>query len=296
MAAYYGKKDRYDELCEWYDGYRFGNSEIFNPWSVINYFRNDCRPGAYWQSTGSNEIIREVLTEAGPSIYERLQGLLQGRSFLSYIDTDVIYPEIRNNPSSVYSFLLVAGYLKVVREEDFLADGSMCEVCIPNKEIRIVYKKEILDQLSGIIPQGVSISIQEALYQGDSEGLKSGLRELLLQSASFHDTVGENFYQGLMLGLGAMMDSRYLVRSNRESGEGRFDIQLMPTTSASPGILIELKAAGKDDQTDLHALAEEAVRQIHDRKYDTELKAGGIQTVFKFGVAFRGKEVEVVTE
>lgn len=296
MAAYYGKKDRYDELCEWYDGYRFGNSEIFNPWSVINYFRNDCRPGAYWQSTGSNEIIREVLTEAGPSIYERLQSLLQGRSFLSYIDTDVIYPEIRNNPSSVYSFLLVAGYLKVVREEDFLADGSMCEVCIPNKEIRIVYKKEILDQLSGIIPQGVSISIQEALYQGDSEGLKSGLRELLLQSASFHDTVGENFYQGLMLGLGAMMDSRYLVRSNRESGYGRFDIQLMPTTSASPGILIELKAAGKDDQTDLHALAEEAVRQIHDRKYDTELKAGGIQTVFKFGVAFRGKEVEVVTE
>lgn len=295
MAAYYGAADRYEEMCAWYDGYRFGGKEIFNPWSVINYFRNDCRPGAYWQSTGSNEIIGEVLTQAGPDIYERLKTILEGEAFLTYIDTGVIYPEIRRNPSSVYSFLLVAGYLKAVSSE-FSLSGLMCEVALPNQEIAYVYKKEILDQLSDIVQPALAVSIQEALYSGNGEALKRQMRTLLLESASSFDTGKESFYQGLVLGLCAMMDSRYTVRSNRESGEGRYDIQLMPKVKSLPGILIELKSAGKDESVDLKKLAERTLAQMTDRKYETEMVSAGITPILRYGVAFRGKEVEIVVE
>ena len=143
MAAYYGAEDKYTEICEWYDGYRFGKTEIFNPWSVINYFYRGCKPGAFWLATGSNEIIGEILSEADEEIYERLNALVQGKSVLTYIDTGVIYPQIRKNPSSVYSFLLVAGYLKAVKTEPSLLGDFMCEVAVPNREISFVYRKEI---------------------------------------------------------------------------------------------------------------------------------------------------------
>ena len=296
MASYYGAQETYAELCDWYDGYRFGSNEIFNPWSVINYFRNDCRAGAYWQSTGSNEIIGEVLQEAGPDIYGKLQSLLQGESFLTYIDTDVIYPEIRRNPSSVYSFFLMAGYLKTVKTDPALTAGFMCEVSLPNKEISVVYKKEILDQLTEILPQATAISIQEALFSKDAEKLKEHLGKLLLESASFFDTSEESFYQGLVLGLCALMDHRYYVRSNRESGKGRFDIQMMPKTKDMPGILIELKTAPKNSRKDLKELAREALDQISERQYDTEMRSHGITDIVKYGAAFRGKNVEILVE
>ena len=294
MAAYYGAADRYEEICEWYDGYRFGRTEIFNPWSVINFFRNDCHPGAYWQSTGSNEIIGEVLSEAGEDVYERLRMILQGETFVTYIDTDVIYPEIRNNPSSVYSFLLVAGYLRAMDADHAFANGFMCRVALPNREIAHVYQKEILDQLTGIVSQSRAVSIQEALFSGNDSQLKQQMKALLLESASSFDTVGESFYQGLMLGLCAVMDNRYIVRSNRESGEGRYDIQLMPKVKTDPGILIELKSAGKEERTELKKLAESALFQIVRKRYETEMVSQGIGTVYRYGVAFRGKEVEVI--
>lgn len=115
MTDYYGVSDKYEELCAWYDGYRFGKTEIFNPWSVINYFSNECEPKAFWQATGSNDIIGEIIAQADEEIYEKLTQLIRGQTITSYIDTDVIYPQIKNNPSTIYSFLLMAGYLKVIK-------------------------------------------------------------------------------------------------------------------------------------------------------------------------------------
>lgn len=293
MAKYYGAENKYDEICAWYDGYRFGNSEIFNPWSVINYFSNECQPRAFWQSTGSNEIIGEILADAGEDIYERLNALLQGESFLTYIDTGVIYPQIRNNPSSVYSFLLVAGYLKVMSCNPSFNGDFMCEVALPNKEIAFVYNKEILQKLTHIISQSTAISIQEAIYSNNAAELQKQIHKLLLQSVSCYDTAGENFYHGLVLGLCAMMDNRYYISSNLESGEGRYDIQLLPKTENIPGILIELKAARDCSQDGLKKLSENALKQINDRKYDTDMTAKGVKTIFKYGVAFSGKKVEI---
>lgn len=295
MAAYYGVPDKYDEICQWYDGYRFGDTDIFNPWSVINYFNNNCKPKAFWQFTGSNDIIGEVLANADEDIYERLNMLMQGKSFLTYVDTGVIYPQIQNNPSTIYSFLLVAGYLKSLRSDSEFGSDYMCEVAIPNKEISFVYSKEILSKLDKIIPSSTAIAIQEAIYAGNSVALQKQLHKLLLQSASYHDTTHENFYHGLVLGLCAMFDNRYDVTSNRESGEGRYDIQLFPLRKNLPGILIELKAAKGCSDTALDELAQNALQQINDRKYDTEMLKHGVDGIIKYGVAFCGKKVSIAT-
>ena len=294
MAEDYHVPEKYAEICNWYDGYRFGASDIFNPWSVINYFGHVCKPRAYWVSTSSNDIIGEIMTGATAELYEKLNSLLQGNTVLTYIDTDVVYPRIRENPSSVYSFLLVTGYLKLVSAELSMGDGYMCEVALPNKEIAYVYKKEILKKLDSLIPQSTAISIQEALYTGNADDLQQRLETLLLQSASYYDTAGEMFYHGLMLGLTAMMDDRYLVASNRESGEGRYDLALEPKGTALPGILIELKAERNASAEKLKSLAKAALEQINKRKYDTGLKAKGVKKVLKYGVAFSGKSVEIM--
>lgn len=296
MAAYYHVPDKYDEICQWYDGYRFGQTDIFNPWSVINYFSNNCKPKAFWQATGSNEIIGELLAHASEDVYERLHSLMQGGSFLTYVDTGVIYPQILNDPSSVYSFLLVAGYLKAIKSDASFSSDYMCEVALPNKEIAFVYNKEILQKMEPIIPRATAISIQEAIYSNNTVALRDLLRKLLLQSASCHDTVGEIFYHGLLLGLCALLDNRYIITSNRESGEGRYDISLCPRDQTMPGILIELKATSNCSIESLKELANTALQQIKDRHYETEMETKGIKTIFKYGVAFSGKHVEISAE
>lgn len=112
---YYGRTDKYEEICKWYDGYRFGDTDIFNPWSVLNYMDENCSAKAYWQSTGDNSIIRQIVAEADDETADNLRKLMQGQMVSSYVDTSVIYPEIRNNPTTIYSFLLSAGYLKVIK-------------------------------------------------------------------------------------------------------------------------------------------------------------------------------------
>ncbi len=295
MADYYGVPQKVEEICKWYDGYRFGDTEIFNPWSVINYFGNQFKAKAFWQSTGNNEIIGEILTQADEQIYERLHALLRGEQILTYIDTGVIYPEIKDNPSSIYSFLLVAGYLKAVMTDEAFGGDYMCKVSIPNQEIAHVYRKEILQKLRSIMPPSTAILIQEALYTNNASELKEYFQKLLIESASSFDTVGESFYHGLVLGLCAMLDDYYYVTSNRESGEGRYDIQLMPRDPKRAGIIIELKARSNCAKEALRVQATEARCQIDDKKYDTDMLQKGIKTILKYGVAFSGKTVEIVT-
>lgn len=295
MAAYYSAPDKFDEVCEWYDGYRFGKTDIFNPWSVINYFSNDCEPRAFWLSTGSNDIIGEIIKEADNEIYERLSSLVNGGSFTTYIDTSVIYPQIKNNPSSIYSFLLMAGYLKVVKSSVSISGDFMCEVALPNKEISLVYRKEILQKLENLIPQATAIAVEEAIFSGNGEKLRDIISNFLIQSVSAFDAAGENFYHGFMLGVCALFGNSY-VTSNRESGDGRYDIALSPKVNNLPGIIIELKAEKNCNEDKLQELAKTALKQINDKKYDTELKSKGVKTICKYGVAFSGKHVAVEAE
>ena len=292
MASYYHAADKYSEICEWYDGYLFGRSEIFNPWSVINYFRAECEPGAYWTSTGSNEIIGDILSKATPEITENLRKFMQGEPVAALIDTGVIYPEVLENPQSIYSFLLMAGYLKIT-EKTLMPDGNyMYKVCIPNKEIALVYAKEILGRLKTPEAESTAFAISQAIYEKNTEKLKAGIEKYLLQTISVYDTGSEAFYQGLMLGLCAILNNRYQVRSNRESGLGRFDIQLYPLTEDLPGFIFELKHT-KDEKEDLDQLANDALAQIDEKKYDAEMAESGIEEIIKVGIAFHGKIVSV---
>ena len=296
MADYYHASDKYQELCDWYDGYLFGNTEIFNPWSVIGYFNNNCRPKAFWQSTGSNDIIREVLASATPDIMERLELLMKGESFVTHIDTGVIYPQIQNDPSSVYSFLLVAGYLKAVSCDQSYGEDYMCEVALPNKEISFVYSKEILSQLEHVIPRSLAIEIQEALYKMDVDALQRGLEKYLMQTISFYDAANESYYHGMIVGLCAMMINSFRITSNRESGNGRYDVQMLPLTKHFPGFLIEIKAEKDCSEEQLDALAQTALQQINDRSDSAEMQALGINSIIKYGLAFSGKRARIAAE
>lgn len=289
MLRYYGKDDKYNELSEWYDGYRFGNTEIFNPWSVINYISDNCFPKAFWQSTGSNEIIGEIIQTATPEITKDLYKLLCGEKIAAYIDTGVIYPEVQNNPYSIYSFLLVAGYLKVANIYPQSDGNFMCDVAIPNKEITFVYEKEVLNRTN---QNSLAISISQAIFSKDTQKLQSLLEDFMVKSISSIDGANEGFYHGMMLGLCAILGNRYKIRSNRESGLGRFDIQLMPLTKGMPGFIFEFKHT-KDEHTDLSALADSALQQIEAKKYDTELRDNGVNSIITIGIAFRGKSAVV---
>lgn len=289
MLRYYGKDDKYNELSEWYDGYRFGNTEIFNPWSVINYISDNCFPKAFWQSTGSNEIIGEIIQAATPEITKGLYKLLCGEKIAAYIDTGVIYPEVQNNPYSIYSFLLVAGYLKVANIYPQSDGNFMCDVAIPNKEITFVYEKEVLNRTN---QNSLAISISQAIFSRDTQKLQALLEDFMVKSISSIDGANEGFYHGMMLGLCAILGNRYKIRSNRESGLGRFDIQLMPLTKGMPGFIFEFKHT-KDEHTDLSALADSALQQIEAKKYDTELRDNGVNSIISIGIAFRGKSAVV---
>lgn len=289
MLRYYGKDDKYNELSEWYDGYRFGNTEIFNPWSVINYISDNCFPKAFWQSTGSNEIIGEIIQTATPEITKDLYKLLCGEKIAAYIDTGVIYPEVQNNPYSIYSFLLVAGYLKVANIYPQSDGNFMCDVAIPNKEITFVYEKEVLNRTN---QNSLAISISQAIFSKDTQKLQSLLEDFMVKSISSIDGANEGFYHGMMLGLCAILGNRYKIRSNRESGLGRFDIQLMPLAKGMPGFIFEFKHT-KDEHTDLSALADSALQQIETKKYDTELRDNGVNSIIRIGIAFRGKSAVV---
>lgn len=289
MLAYYDYEDKYQEICEWYDGYRFGNSEIFNPWSVINYISDQCFPKAFWQSTGSNDIIGEIIGTTTPEINENLYKLFCGNTVTTYVDTSVIYPEVQNNPNSIYSFLLVAGYLKVAEIYPQNDGNYMCDVAIPNKEILYVYEKEVLNRTN---QNNVSISIHQAIFSKDTSKLQSLLEDFMLKSISTMDGASEAFYHGMMLGLCAVLGSQFKVRSNRESGLGRFDIELLPMVKGIPGFIFEFKHT-KDINVDLDSLANSALKQIEDMKYDTELNDFGVEDIVKIGIAFRQKSAVV---
>lgn len=298
MLSYYGVSDKEEELKDWYDGYLFGSEEIYNPWSVINYISKGCIPQAYWVNTGKNEILDDVLRVATDDITERLYDLLQGERVVARIDQNVVYRSLAEDPANIYSLLLVAGYLKTPKKE-LQADGSyLCEVSIPNREIAAVYKSEILSHFlqTGAITRTTANKIAESLYANDYKKLQSAIGEYMDKSIGFFDGGAEGFYHGLMLGLIALMDNQYKIKSNRESGDGRFDVSLIPREKRYPGIILELKWKEKLSDVELEKWSNEALKQIGELRYDSEMKEDGITEILKFGIAFSGKKVCVRTE
>ena len=280
------------ELQSWYDGYRLGNQEIYNPWSVLNYIDNDCTAKPYWVRTSGNGILKLLLNQADPVQTRMVENLLQGKSVEVTVDESVIYPELGNDPSALFTMLLMTGYLTVESQDAFIDDRYSLK--IPNKEILKLYNTEILNYLAKGINKNTFDNLFMFLFRGDGEQFSWQLQRILRQFVSTYDTANkESFYHGFMLGMTALfLGSTYTVESNRESGYGRFDLAIFPKESTQTGVIMEFKAAS--DEVHLEARAEEALKQIETRAYHTEFTKRGITKVWKYGIAFCGKKVCVV--
>ena len=293
MAQYYGVSDRLGEIKEWYDGYMFGRTGIYNPWSVINYFNNKCVPKAFWSRTSGNEIIGELFNSADTTFADNLLRLLQGSTVQAIVDTDIIYPEINGDIDTIYSFLLVAGNLRVSEHIGSLYDNPICALSIPNYEIKSVFQKEIIDRYNGIFTGVLLRNFEESIRTGNAHLLTETLQKYLLQSASVFDTAHEDFYHGVVFGMLAVLSDSYYISSNRESGEGRFDIELQPKSRGGQGYIMEFKACR---EAELEKMADSAVVQIKQKGYTTNLEKRGVAKIGMFGVAFSGKKVNVAYE
>ena len=295
MAEYYGLAEKAEEIKTWYDGYKFGETEIYNPWSVINYVYNNGAAKPYWVQTSQNSAIQELLQELNEETCASLSRLLSGAEVEAVVETNIIYPKLKDQQANIFGFLLMTGYLKSVKTVYTDRGQMVCRLRIPNKEISGVYYNEILAQLADGVKETTTYSLNNALLTKDIASLQKFLRQFLLETISYYDTLKENYYHGLLLGMSVIFSEKYYTYSNRESGEGRYDIMLLPKSADMPGVIIEVKAIAKASKEELRQLACKALQQIDARKYDTELLRRDVEQIYKYGIAFCGKSVEIAS-
>ncbi len=293
MARDKGLSSRIEEIRSWYDGYHFGSQEIYNPWSVVCFF-DEGELGDYWIHTSGNAILQKLLPTAGAAEEENLLSLMRGGPVSVVLQESLIYSDIENHPDALYTLLLTTGYLTCMKKSRTFG-GLLCDLAIPNREVGDAFRVEILNHLRRRMPLSRLILLMEHLLHGEGEAFFKLLSEYTKELVSTYDGGNkESFYHGFLLGMTALLVPDYTVESNRESGYGRFDLAIFPKEAGKAGVLMEFKAAEKEE--DLPEKAEEALRQIKEKKYDTTFAARGIQNVWKYGIAFCGKRVEMKWE
>lgn len=289
MAADLQLEDKLPEIREWYDGYSFGGSEIYNPWSVIMYFDAKCKPAPYWVNTSGNGIIKYMLDRLDGRGREDLQSLMDGNTISKQVQEGIIYEEIGSNADDLYTMLLTTGYLKCTSSQDSLL-GTYMDLQIPNLEILRLFTREIAQNFTGY--RGVSdiTNMMDEMLKGNAVLFEEDLNRILRNSVSYHDAAnGESFYHGMMLGFCVLLKDTHIVESNRESGYGRFDLALIPTDRRYYGVIMEFKRAADEGQLEEKAL--EALAQIEELSYIAEFQQRQIEKVWKYGIAFCGKKV-----
>lgn len=288
-----GIPEKMPELRNWYDGYRFGETDIYNPWSVINYIQHDCQFAPYWVNTSENVILHEVLYQLDEKRRMELDGLIQGKPVKAQVQEGIIYEAIGRNKDALYTMLLTTGYLKSVSQE-YDEDGALwCRLLIPNREVRSAYRREILAAMTPEAGSGILYDLMEAMVNGQEAVFEDLLKIILLEMASVYDTARpESFYHGMMLGFSVLLAGRYDVSSNHESGYERFDLALFPLSSEDSGVLMEFKVA--ESEADLIPRAREALAQIDRKAYMTEFKTRKIVHTWQYGIAFSQKQVKIL--
>ena len=292
----YGIMERRDEVKSWYDGYLFGNTEVYNPWSLINYVkdithRNTEFPKPYWSNTSSNSIVRELVENADDGTREELEELIAGGTIEKPVHEDITYADIKKSQDNLWNFLFFTGYLKAAGKR-FIGRQIYLSMTIPNEEIIYIYENTIRDWFNSRIKTASFSGLYNAIINGDTKVFEDCLREQLHGSISFMDGA-ENFYHGFLLGLiGGMQGYRKL--SNRESGEGRYDILLKPYDERQPAIILELKHAKKF--TGMEGMCQKALQQIEDKHYDEVLIDEGYMVIKKYGICFCKKSCKVMVK
>ena len=266
----------------WYDGYKFGNSEVYNPWSILN-FLEDRELEAYWVGTSNNFLINDILKNTNSEINDSLEKLFNGERIEEIITGNSDLSSLLSY-HKIWELLLFSGYLTI----DKKIDRKLYSLRIPNKEINELFKDEFIDVNFG---ESLFRNTMEALKKNKIYSFEKYLQNILLKSTSYYDTSNEDFYHGLILGMTLYLDRDYYVTSNRESGLGRYDVIVEPKNRNNRGYILEFKVA--KIEKDLEKVSKEAIEQIIDKKYDTQLKERGIKDITLLGIAFFGKILKV---
>lgn len=285
--------EKLDEVRAWYNGYLFGGEVIYNPWSILNYSREELlKP--YWVNTGSTNLIERLALKLGMGLSDKSAVLLNGGAIEQRVDTNIVLRDIELNREAFWNFLLFAGYLKPIDVQLVVGEYS-AKLAIPNEEVRIVYRNLFKKWLHLIDPQSSGTEeLVKALLCGDAAAVEENLQQILLRAMSFYDAGSsqpETLYHGFVLGLLVHLENQYEVRSNREAGFSRADVTMRPKSPGRPGVIIEFKVKREHQQA--HVALEEAAHQVREKRYAEELVAGGISPVFEYAMAFDGKQAYV---
>ena len=291
MLDYFGMKYKIEEVKEWYNGYLFGESEVYNPWSVVNYIDNG-EIKAYWANVSGNTLLENMLDHAGESVYDDLKRFTDGESIEKYISDGTTIKSLLSNDDEIWQLLLYSGYLTKAKNQEKESDSNIYNLKIPNKEIRKYFGNMFLNRFFGTeVKTNILI---KALENGDIKKFEKTLGEIMINMLSHFDLDKEmeKIYQVFMIGLVGFLMGKYEIISNDESGYGRYDLAMIPIKSNEKAYLMEFKIS--KTKKGMEERAQKALKQIDEKKYDTKLKARGIKNILKIGVAFYGKEVKVV--
>lgn len=287
-------------VAEWYNGYIFGKKNqcvIYNPWSIMMYAKKRYLE-PYWVNTSGNEIIKKLATEGEKSIQLKIQDIIQGGTIERVrIEENIIYNEITKSENSIWSFMLMSGYLKSVKTE-LEEDGIYCTLKAPNKEVYYFFRNMLRSWFTETIKDSSPDEILKALLSGDIRTFYKLFANTVERTVSYFDVgydKSESFYHAFVLGMLVHIEKDYEVRSNRESGYGRYDVLIIPKDKSRKGIIIEFEKVDKYENETINTALEAALKQIEEKKYETELTAMGIDDIIKLGIAFKGKEVKMDT-
>ena len=292
MLSHFGLENHLDEVRQWYNGYQSGNYKVYNPWSIINLVKNGGEIQAYWVNTSDNALIKNLLKQCSPEMKEELEILMQGGSVKKLIQENIVMPEIERNDEVLWNFLLFCGYLTF--ENYQREDRSIfANFKIPNQEVLLSYETSFRNwfiESSGVRDYQRML---ESLVEGHAEEFQDffiNLTKTTLSTFDVHKNEPEQFYHALVLGMLSSLSSSHEVRSNRESGWGRYDVMLIPKDRSKLGVILEFKKVQTQKKETLESAAQNALKQIEEKQYAIELQALGISRVIKVGISFAGKE------
>ena len=291
MLEYFDMKYKIEEVREWYNGYIFGESKVYNPWSIVNYVRKK-EIKAYWANVSGNTFLENMIDYSGESVYEDLKRFTDGESIEKYISDGTTIKSLLNNDDEIWQLLLYSGYLTKAKNQGKESDSNIYNLKIPNKEIRKYFGNMFLNRFFGTeVKTNILI---KALENGDIKKFEKTLGEIMINMLSHFDLDKEmeKIYQVFMIGLVGFLMGKYEIISNDESGYGRYNLAMIPIKSSEKAYLMEFKIS--KTKKGMEERAQKALKQIDEKKYDTKLKARGIKNILKIGVAFYGKEVKVV--
>ena len=291
MLDYFGMKYKIEEVKEWYNGYLFGESEVYNPWSIVNYIDNG-EIKAYWANVSGNTLLENMLDHAGESVYDDLKRFTDGESIEKYISDGTTIKSLLSNDDEIWQLLLYSGYLTKAKNQEKESDSNIYNLKIPNKEIRKYFGNMFLNRFFGT--EVKTNTLIKALENGDIKKFEKTLGEIMINMLSHFDLDKEmeKIYQVFMIGLVGFLMGKYEIISNDEIRYGRYDLAMIPIKSNEKAYLMEFKIS--KTKKGMEERAQKALKQIDEKKYDTKLKARGIKNILKIGVAFYGKEVKVV--